>query len=79
MNRLPGIVAFCESSDHLSLVDVEVAGDLFTAIVVETPDNAPWLNAGSKVWVFPIFQREAVIKRLCISLSSGFQRMKSRY
>lgn len=51
MNRLPGIVAFCESSDHLSLVDVEVAGDLFTAIVVETPDNAPWLNAGSKVWV----------------------------
>lgn len=51
MNRLPGIVTACESSDHLSLVDIGVAGDLFTAIVVETPDNAPWLTPGSKVWV----------------------------
>lgn len=51
MNRLRGIVTACESSDHLSLVDVDACGDIFTAVVVETPDSAPWLNPGSKVWV----------------------------
>lgn len=51
MNRLRGIVAATQSSDHLSLVDVDVDGDLFTAIVVETPDSAAYLNVGSAVWV----------------------------
>lgn len=51
MNRLRGIIASVETSDHLSLVDVEVEGDRFTAILVETPESAPWLKAGNPVAV----------------------------
>lgn len=51
MNRLHGIIAFVESADHLSLVDVEVAGDLFTAILMETPASAAWLKIGHPVAV----------------------------
>lgn len=51
MNRLRGIVAHTETSDHLSLVDVDVDGDQFTAMVVETPDSAAYLNVGCSVWV----------------------------
>ena len=51
MNRLRGVIACVETSDHLALVDVEVGGDLFTAILVETPESAPWLKAGNPVAV----------------------------
>jgi len=51
MNRLHGTIAFVESTDHLSLVDVDVEGDLFTAILVETPESAAWLKNGNPVAV----------------------------
>lgn len=51
MNRLHGIIVGVESSDHLSLVDVEVEGDQFSAILVETPQSAAWLQAGKAVAV----------------------------
>ena len=51
MNRLRGAIVNVESSDHLSLVDVEVAGDLFTAILVGTPESVTWLKAGNIVAV----------------------------
>lgn len=51
MNRLNGTISTIESTDHLSLVDVEVAGDTFTAIVVETPESADYLRVGNKVEV----------------------------
>lgn len=51
MNRLRGTITRIESTDHLSLVDVEVAGDQFTAILVETPESAAWLQAGNAVAV----------------------------
>ena len=51
MNRLRGIITRIESTDHLSLVDIEVAGDLFTAILVETPESAAWLKTGNSVAV----------------------------
>jgi molybdate transport system regulatory protein len=51
VNRLSGVIAFVESTDDLSLVDVEVDGDLFTAILVETPESAAWRKNGHKVAV----------------------------
>jgi len=51
MNRLRGTISAIESSDHLSLVDVEVAGDTFTAIVMETPDSEPYLRVACPVEV----------------------------
>ncbi len=49
MNRLRGRIAAIESSGQLSLVDVDVEGDTFTAIIVETPDSAGYLKLGGEI------------------------------
>lgn len=49
MNQLRGRITAIESNDHLSLVDVIVGKDTFTAMLLETPQNAPYLKAGSTV------------------------------
>ncbi|MEQ6341949.1 MAG: TOBE domain-containing protein [Gammaproteobacteria bacterium] len=49
MNRLRGRIAAIESSGQLSLVDVDVDGDTFTAIIVETPDSAGYLKLGGEI------------------------------
>ncbi|MBI3901940.1 MAG: TOBE domain-containing protein [Nitrosomonadales bacterium] len=51
MNRLPGIITAIESNDHLSLVDVAVGQDTFTAMLMETPQDAPYLKVGNAVVV----------------------------
>lgn len=51
MNRLHGRITAIESSEHLSLVDVAVAGDTFTAILLETPAGTPYLAVGKTVVV----------------------------
>jgi len=51
MNRLLGTITAIESNAHLSLVDV-VAGQVsFTAMLMETPQNAPYLKVGNTVAV----------------------------
>lgn len=49
MNRLNGRITNIESNGHVSLVDVEVNGDTFTAILLETPQSAPYLAVGKTV------------------------------
>ena len=49
MNRLRGKIAAIESSGQVSLVDVDVEGDTFTAIIVETPDSAGYLKLGAEI------------------------------
>ncbi|CAG0951114.1 hypothetical protein MTYP_00196 [Methylophilaceae bacterium] len=49
MNRLNGRIAAIQSNDHLSLVDVAVGNDLFTATLLETPETYSYLNVGEKV------------------------------
>lgn len=51
MNKLRGRITAIESNDHVSLVDVEVSGDSFTATLLETPDDAPYLKVGNVVEV----------------------------
>lgn len=51
MNRLRGRITAIESSEHLSLVDVAVGGDSFTAILLETPAGTPYLAIGNAVTV----------------------------
>lgn len=69
MNRLHGIIASVETSNQLSLVDVDVGGDQFTAMVVETPNSAAYLNAGCAVWV--------LFKETEVSLAKNFSGMIS--
>lgn len=49
MNRLHGHIAAFQCNGHLSLVDVTVGGDTFTAILLETPDSSSYLKAGTAV------------------------------
>jgi molybdate transport system regulatory protein len=49
MNKLQGRIVAIESNDHVSLVDVNVNGDTFTATLLETPDDAPYLQVGNMV------------------------------
>lgn len=49
MNQLCGQVSAIESNGQMSLVDVQVGDDFFTAIVLETPDSAAYLKIGTDV------------------------------
>ncbi len=51
MNQLRGRIVAIESNDHLSLVDVEIGGDTFSAMLLETPQSAPYLLIGNEVQV----------------------------
>lgn len=51
MNQLRGRIIAIESNDHVSLVDVEVSGDTFSAMLLETPESAPYLTIGNEVQV----------------------------
>ncbi len=51
MNQLRGRITSIESSEHLSLVEVTVGGDTFTALLVETPAGTPYLATGNPVVV----------------------------
>lgn len=49
MNRLNGQIAAIDSNSHMSLVDVAVGDDVFTATLLETPETADYLKVGNKV------------------------------
>jgi molybdate transport system regulatory protein len=63
MNKLRGRITRIESNDHVSLVDVDVSGDIFTATLLETPDDAPYLKAGNVV--------DVLFKETEVSLAKG--------
>lgn len=51
MNRLPGIIVAVASEGDISLVDVAVGENTLTAMLVETAESAPYLEAGNAVSV----------------------------
>ncbi|MBI1174019.1 MAG: tobe domain protein [Sideroxydans sp.] len=51
MNRLRGQITGIESNGHISLVDVAVGDDTFAAILLESPNSAPYLAVGNTVSV----------------------------
>lgn len=63
MNKLRGRIIRVESNDHVSLVDVDVSGDHFTATLLETPEDAPYLKVGNKV--------DVLFKETEVSLAKG--------
>lgn len=63
MNKLRGRISCIQSNDHVSLVDVDVNGDIFTATLLETPDDAPYLKVGNVV--------EVLFKETEVSLAKG--------
>lgn len=63
MNSLRGKITKIQSNDHVSLVDVDVGGDHFTATLLETPDDAPYLKVGNVV--------DVLFKETEVSLAKG--------
>jgi molybdopterin-binding protein len=51
MNRLPGTICAVVSEGGISLIDVSVGKDTWTAMLVETPETAPYLRTEARVWV----------------------------
>jgi molybdate transport system regulatory protein len=49
VNKLTGTIILVESSPHMSMVDVDVKGDIFSSIVLETPASAPYLKQGNGI------------------------------
>ena len=49
MNKLKGKIIAIESSDQLSLVDIQVGKDLFCAIVIDTKQSAEYLQIGNTI------------------------------
>lgn len=59
MNKLRGVIAEIESEGQLSLVRVHVADTTFASLVIDTPVSAPYLKAGTPVWV--VFRENEVV------------------
>ena len=49
MNKLIGSIVLIQSSSHMSMVDIDVEGDVFSSIVLETPASAAYLKQGNSV------------------------------
>jgi len=63
MNKFRGRITRIESNDHVSLVDVDVGGDNFTATLLETPEDAAYLKVGNVV--------DVLFKETEVSLAKG--------
>jgi molybdate transport system regulatory protein len=63
MNRLPGRITAVASEGGISLVDIEVEGDHLAAMLVETPETAAYLEAGTRIAV--------LFKETEVSLAKG--------
>lgn len=51
MNKLLGTIVYIESSQAMSLVDIDIQGDIFSSIVLETPLTASYLKTGTTIFV----------------------------
>ena len=51
MNKLKGKIMNIESSEHISIVDIDVEGDLFSSTILETPETADYLRIGNEVFM----------------------------
>ena len=51
MNKLKAKITHIETSEQISLVDLEVKDDSFSCLVIETPETAPYLEVGKQVFI----------------------------
>ena len=52
MNELSGRITSVESSEDMSIVEVDVSGDRFCSIILETPVTASYLRKGEEIILF---------------------------
>lgn len=76
MNKLIGKVVLVESSQHMSMVDIDVSGDVFSSIVLETPATVPYLKQGSEITLL-FKETEVSIGKNLVGLISLRNRFKA--
>lgn len=74
MNKLSGKIVHVESSRHMSLVDIDVAGDIFCSVVLETLETAAYLKDGMAITILFKETEVSIAKNLSgqISLRNRF-------
>lgn len=80
MNKLQGRIIHIESSPHMSLVDVDVDGDIFYSIVLETPETADYLRKGERITLLFKETEVSIARNLAgeISLRNRFKAVIAR-
>ena len=75
MNKLTGAIISIESSEHMSIVDIDVGGEVFSSIVLETPSTAAYLRKGKTVTLLFKETEVSIAKNLSgqISLRNRFK------
>lgn len=74
MNKITGQIAAIECNRHMSLVDVAVGDDIFTATLLETSETAAYLKVGSNVSLLFKETEVALAKNL-----SGLISLRNRF
>jgi molybdopterin-binding protein len=77
MNKLLGKITNIESSEHISIVDIDVEGDLFSTVIIETPETADYLRIGKEVFMLFKETEVSIGKALSGNLSLR-NRLKSK-
>lgn len=77
MNKLLGKIMNIESSEHISIVDIDVEGDLFSSVIIETPETADYLKIGNEVFMLFKETEVSIGKALSGNLSLR-NRLKSK-
>ena len=75
MNKLIGSIVLIQSSSHMSMVDIDVEGDVFSSIVLETPTSAAYLKQGNAIALLFKETEVSIAKNLSglISLRNRFK------
>ncbi len=75
MNKLPGIISKIQQSGAILLVDVDVEGLLFSAMLIESVTQPEWLQIGNAIEV--VFKEtEVSLAKNLSGLISSRNRMK---
>jgi molybdopterin-binding protein len=69
MNNLAGTILNIQSSSEMSIIELAVNGDIFSAMVLETPFSASYLKVGNKV--------EIVFKETEVAIGKGLSGLVS--
>jgi molybdate transport system regulatory protein len=64
MNKLTGRIINVASDGHMSILEMEVHGEILKAIVIETPEKAPFLQKGKDINI--------MFKETEVSIAKGF-------
>ena len=59
MNKLSGKIVSINNNEHISIVEVDVEGDIFRSIIIETPASVPFLKVGAQIKI--MFKETEVI------------------